>query len=46
MMTMHTALYPKFDIDRLYVYRKEEGRRLANIEDSMDASIQRLKDYI
>ena len=29
-----------------YVSRKEGGRGLANIEDSVDASIQRLKDYI
>ncbi len=28
------------------VSRKEGGRGLANIEDSVDASIQRLEDYI
>ena len=26
LMTMHKALYPRDDIDRLYVYRKEGGR--------------------
>ena len=34
------------DVDRLYVSRKEGGRGLASIEDSVDASIQRLEDYI
>ena len=45
-MTMHKALYPKDDVDRLYVPRKEGGRGLASIEDSVDTSIQRLEDYI
>ncbi len=36
-MTMHKALY---------VPRKKGGRGLANIEDSVHTSIQRLKDYI
>ena len=43
---MHKALHPRDDVDRLYVSRKEGGRGLASIEDSTDASIQRLKDYI
>ena len=43
LMTMHKALH---DVDRLYVSRKEGGRGLASIEDTIDASIQRLKDYI
>ena len=46
LMTMHKALHPRDDVDRLYVSRKEGGRWLASIEDSVDASIQRLKDYI
>ena len=45
-MTMHKALHPRDDVDRLYVSRKEGGRGLASIEDSVDASIQPLKDYI
>ena len=45
LMTMHKALYPRDDIDRLHVSRKEGGRGLASIEESIDASI-RLKDYI
>ena len=43
---MHKALHPRDDIDRLYVSRKKGGGGLANIEDSVDTSIQRLKDYI
>ena len=42
-MTMHKALHPR---DRLYISRKEGGRGLTSIEDSVDASIQRLEDYI
>ena len=44
-MTMHKALPPRNDVDRLYVPRKEGGRGLASIEDSLDTSIQRLEDY-
>ena len=46
LMTMHKALYPRDVLDRLYVSRKEGWRRLANTEDSVDASTQRLVDYI
>ena len=45
-MTMHKALHPRDDVDRLYVSRKEGGRGLASIEDSVDASIQQLQEYI
>ena len=34
------------NVDRLNVSRKEGGRGLASIEDTVDASIQRLEDYI
>ena len=43
---MHKASHPRDDIDRLYVSRKKGGRGLNSIEDSIDASIQRLKDCI
>ena len=46
LMTMHKALHPRDDVDRLYVSRKEEGRGLASIKDSVDASTQRLEDCI
>ena len=44
-MTMHKTLHPRDDVDRLYVPRKEGGRGLASIEDSVETSIQRLEDY-
>ena len=43
---MHKALHPSDDVDRLYVSWKEGERGHASIEDSADASIQRLEDYI
>ena len=46
LMTMHKALYPRDDVDRLYVSRKEGGRGLASTEDTVDTSIQRFEDYI
>ena len=46
LMTMHKALHPRDDMDRLYVPRKLGERILASIEDSVDTSIQRLEDYI
>ena len=46
LMTMHKALHPRDDVNRLYVSRKEGGRGLASIEDSVDASIQQLEGYI
>ena len=46
LMIMHKALHHRDDIDRLYVSRKEGGRGPASIEDSVDASILRLEDYI
>ena len=45
-MTMHKALHPRNDVDRLYVSRKKGGRVLVNAKDSVEASIQRLEDYI
>ena len=46
LMTMHKALHPKDNVDRLYVPRKEGRRGLASIADSVDTSLQRLEDYI
>ena len=45
-MTMHKALHPRDDVDRVCVSRKEAGRGLASIEDNVDASIRRLEDNI
>ena len=45
-MTMHEALHPTDDVNRLYVSRKEGGKGLASTEDSVDASIKWFEDYI
>ena len=45
-MTMLKALHPRHDVERLYVSRKEGERGLASIEETTDATIQRLEDYI
>ena len=45
-MTIHKALHPRDDIDRLYVSRKEGRRGLTSIENSVNTSIQQLEDYI
>ena len=46
LMTVHKALCPWDDIDRLYVSRKKGGRGLVSTEDSIDTLMQWLKDYI
>ena len=43
---MHKALHPRDEVDRLYVSRKQGGRGLASIKDTVHPSIQRLEDYI
>ena len=45
-MTMHKALYPRDDVDRLYEPRKGGGRELARNEDNVHTSIQLLEFYI
>ena len=46
LMTVYKALHLRYDVDRRYVSRKEGGRGLSSIEDSVDASMQWLGDYI
>ena len=47
LMTIHKALHPRDDADRLYVSKKKEGGRgLASIEVCVDEQIQRLEVYI
>ena len=46
LMTMHKALHPRDDVASQYVSRKEGRIWPVSIEDSVDASIQRLEDYI
>ena len=39
-MTMHKALHPRDDFDRLFVARRERGSGLTTMEESVDESIQ------
>ena len=43
---MHKALHPRDHVDRVHGPRKEEGRGLTSIQNSVDASIQRFEVYI
>ena len=45
-MTMHKALHPRDDVERLYVSKKEGGRGLTTIQDSVDTTTYQLEDYI
>ena len=44
--TIHKSLHPTDDVDRLYGSRKEGGRGLTSIQDNIDASKQRLDDFM
>ena len=46
LITIHKALPPTDDVDRLYVSRKEGERGLASIEDTVDASIRTTRETI
>ena len=39
-MTIHKSLYPRYGIERLYVSKTKAGRVIADIEDSVDETIQ------
>ena len=44
-MTMHSALNPKSGVARIYLSRKEGGRGLISIEDTVKLAIVRLERY-
>lgn len=46
LMTMHKALHPKSDVDRLYLPRKNGGRGLLNIEDTVEQAKVSLDNYV
>ena len=45
-MTIRKALYPRDNIDRLNMSRKEGGRGLAVFEDCVDSSTQGFENYV
>ena len=46
LMTMHNALHPKSDIDRLYLPRREGGRGLISAADAVTIAIVGLESYV
>ena len=45
LMTMHKSFHSRNDVDRQNVTRKRGRRRLTNIKDCVDVTIQWLKEY-
>ena len=46
LFTIYGALHPTSDVDRLYIARKEGGRRLISIEDCVELAIRGLEVYV
>ena len=46
LILIYKALYPRDNLGTQFVSRKEERRGFASTEDSANASIWRIKDYI
>ena len=46
LFSIYGALHPKSDVDRLYIPRKEGGRGLISIEDSVQLAIRVLERYV
>ena len=46
VMNMYRALHPRDSVARLYLPRKEGGRGLLSIEDSVDLAILGLENYV
>ena len=45
-MTMHRALNPKSDVARIYLSKKEGGRGLISVEDTVKLAILGLERYV
>ena len=43
---MHKVLHTWYDVDRLYMSKREGRRGFTNIQDNVNALVQRLEDYI
>ena len=46
LLTMHKALHPKSDVDRLYLPRNEGGRGLQSTQDTIELAILGLDNYV
>ena len=45
-MTMHNALHPKSNVDRLYIPRKEGGRGLQGVKETVKLTNLGLENYV
>ena len=45
-MTIHGSLHPRADVDRLYLPRKEGGRGLLSVEDSINKEENSISHYV
>ena len=45
-MTMHNALHPRSNVDRLYIPRSEGGRGLLTVEDTVNLAKLGLQGYV
>ena len=45
-MTMHNALHPKSNVDRRYIPRKEGGRGLQGVEETVNLTNLGLENYV
>ena len=45
-LTMHNGLYPKSNVDWLYLSRSECGRGLIGVQDTVETAILRLRNYV
>ena len=46
LITMHNALHPRSNVDRLYIPRGEVGRGFLCIEDAVNLAKLRLEEYV
>ena len=46
LLTIHKALHPKSDVDRLYLPRNEGGRGLQSAQDTIELVILGLDNYV
>ena len=46
MMMIHKALYPRDDINKLYVSSNKREKGFTSIQDSFSASMRRFEEYI
>ena len=43
---MHNGVYPKSNVDGLYLSRSEGGRGLIGVQDTVETAILRLRNYV